>query len=137
MSFKPKFTGKSVAAAPQAGAKQWKDRPYKILKFKAEGDERATFMAFMSLVEGKFGEYFSGAEVVLDDDGNPAKDAEGKIKKTETKYFFDPKNLELRAQIGNDKTIICTLKPSKFGEGSFFGVNEDKVSFYLDSPKKK
>ena len=137
-SFKPRFTGKpATAAAPQAGGeKKWKDRPFKVLKYKAEGDEGPTLMAFMSETEGKFGSYFSGAEIVLNDDGTPAKDADGKTKKTETKYFFDAKKLELRAQVGMDKTIICQMKPSKFGEGNFYGKNDDGVQFFLDSKKK-
>jgi len=138
MSFKPKFTGKPTAPAQAADNKaKWKDRPFLVLKYKSEGDEGPTLMAFMSENEGKFGVYFSGAELVLDDDGKPTKGADGKTKKTETKYFFDVKSGKLKAKVGDETTVICELKASSKFEGSFYGANEDGVKFYLDKPKAK
>lgn len=138
MSFKPKFTTPSAAAKPQANpAWQKKGRPFLVLKYKGEGDEQATLMAFLSENEGKYGSYFSGKELVLDDEGKPTKNAEGKTAKTDTTYFFDAKTLKLKAKIGTDTTVVAELKPSIKNDGSFFGKNEDNVNFYLDKPKAK
>ena len=134
-SFKPKFTAKSTAAAPKSGG--FKNKPFMVLKFKGAEDESPTIMAFMSENEGKFGKYFSGKELVLDDDGKVAKDAEGKSKKTDTTYYFDAKTLKLTAKCGEEKTVIAVLKASTKFEGSFFGKSEDGVQFYLDKPKGK
>jgi hypothetical protein len=137
MSFKPKFTAPSASAKPQGNPAWKKDRPFMVLKYKGADDEEATLMAFLNENEGKFGTYFSGKELLLDDDGKPKKDAAGKTMKTETTYFFDAKSLKLKAKIGTETTVVAELKASTKFEGSFFGKNEDGVQFYLDLPKKK
>lgn len=138
MSFKPKFTAPSATAKPAANpAWKKKDRPFMVLKYKGEGDESPTLMAFLNENEGKFGTYFSGKELVLDDDGKPQKDGEGKTMKTDTTYFFDVKTMKLKAKVGTDTAVVAELKASTKFEGSFFGKNEDGVQFYLDKPKAK
>ena len=138
MTFKAKFTSPSATAKPAANpAWKKKDRPFMVLKYKGEGDEEATLMAFLSENEGKFGTYFSGKELVLDDEGKPQKDGEGKTMKTETTYFFDVKTLKLKAKVGAETTVIAELKASTKWEGSFFGKSEDGVQLFLDKPKAK
>jgi hypothetical protein len=94
-------------------------------------------MAFLSEREGKFGNYFSGKELVLGDDGKVQKGADGKNETTETTYFFDVKGMKLKAKTGDETVIVCEVKASSKFEGSYYGKDEEGNNFYLDSPRKK
>lgn len=136
MSFKPKFTAPSAAAKPQAGKKDWSNKPFFLLKCKdAEGN--STLLAFMREQEGKFGNYLSGNELILDEEGKSTKDKEGKTATTGSKFFFDSKNGKLKMKVGDDTTVLCEMKASDKFPGSFFGKDAEGNNFYIDQPKKK
>lgn len=136
--FKPKFSGTNSATnSPSKGNWVKKDRPFLTLRVKAEGEEKATLMAFVSEREGKFGKYFSGKELLLGDDGKTQKGADGKTMTTDTMYFFDTKSLKLKAKTGEETIEICSMKASDKFPGCFYGHDADKNSFYLDAPRPK
>jgi hypothetical protein len=136
MSFKPKFNTPSAAAKPQAGKKDWSNKPFFLLKCKG-ADGSSTLLAFMREQDGQFGKYMAGNELILDDDGRSTKDAEGKTATTGSKFYFDAKSCKLKMKVGNETSIICELKASDKFPGCFYGTDEEGNKFYLDEPKKK